>query len=140
MNVRLLLFSILALVVVSLRASRSERYEKNGVENIGRLPLEQPRYVIGKDIWQTYCRKCHRLFTDWTGPALKNIEDRWEKREELKQFIINNEELRKSGHEYANAVFRSWNQSRMPNYPWLTDDWVESILLFIKVESEKGDE
>lgn len=89
----------------------------------------------GKELFNAKgCMACHSkdMKTDLTGPALSGVEDRWENRDELFNWIRNSQEMIEAGHEYGTALFEKYNKVQMLPYPDLTDDDIEALLAYIK--------
>ncbi len=94
--------------------------------------------IFGQDgakLFKQNCATCHSSHTDTkgTGPGLKGIFDRAPKGDWLKNWIINNEKVIKSGDAYANKIFNENGKAAMTVFEGqLTDKDVDAILGFIK--------
>jgi cytochrome c2 len=89
----------------------------------------------GKELFNTNgCMACHSkdMKTDLTGPALSGVEERWENREELYNWIRNSQGMIEAGHEYGTALFEKFNKVPMLPYPNLTDEEIEAILAYVR--------
>jgi mono/diheme cytochrome c family protein len=89
----------------------------------------------GATLFKKNCATCHTSHTDQklTGPGLKGIFDRAPKGDWLKKWILNNEQLIKSGDAYANKIFAENNKASMTVFAdQLNDQDVEAILAFLK--------
>ena len=97
--------------------------------------LAEPTIDEGKTLFRTNCAQCHakNMKSKATGPALGGAEERWADypREELYAWIKNSQQLVLDGHPRAVEVFNEWNKSVMQPFPNLTDENIESILLYI---------
>ncbi len=88
----------------------------------------------GKTTFKNYCASCHNkdMKSDMTGPALGNAEENWSDypREDLYNWIRNSQAMIAAGHPRAVEV---WNEykSVMTAFPALTDEDIESVLLYI---------
>ncbi len=90
--------------------------------------------AVGKQLFKNNCASCHNkdMKSDMTGPALGGVRERWEGREEvLYAWIRNSQAVISEGDEYAVNLFNKWNKSVMTAFPTLTDDEVESLLVYI---------
>lgn len=99
----------------------------------------QPTVESGKTLFRNYCATCHdkSMVKDATGPALAGAEERWSEypREDLYQWIRNSQALIAAGHPRANELWDEW-KSIMTAWPNLTDEDIESILLYIDDASQ----
>ena len=99
----------------------------------------QPTVESGKTLFRNYCATCHdkTMVKDATGPALAGAEERWAEypREDLYGWIRNSQALIVAGHPRANELWDEWN-SVMTAWPNLTDEDIESILLYITDASQ----
>lgn len=86
----------------------------------------------GKALFTTNCASCHAVHKDLTGPALYNVESRWESKELLYSWIRNSAAVLKSGNKYANDLYNKWNKVAMNQFPTLTDEEIGAILTYIQ--------
>lgn len=89
----------------------------------------------GAKLFKQNCAVCHASHTDQklTGPGLKGIFDRAPKGDWLKNWIINNEKLIKSGDAYANKIFNDNGKAAMTVFEGqLNDKDVDAILAFLQ--------
>ena len=86
----------------------------------------------GEKLYKANCASCHKLDAKLIGPALSGVEDRWESRENLIEWIKNSQDYLKNHPEdsYAAGLFEEYNKSIMPAMA-LTNEEVESILSYI---------
>jgi mono/diheme cytochrome c family protein len=95
----------------------------------------QPTKEAGKELFIANCASCHNknMKDDLTGPALAGTEERWSAypRKDLYAWIRNSQALIATGHPRANELWAKWKPTLMNNFPGLTDDQIESILLYI---------
>ncbi len=92
----------------------------------------------GKELFKNRaCAACHdiKMKTDLVGPNLKDVEERWESKEELFGYIKNPQSFLDKGHKYATKLFEKYNRMSMPPTVGITDKQLESILQFIKSAS-----
>jgi hypothetical protein len=68
-----------------------------------------------------------------TGPALGGVEERWADypREDLYAWVKNSQALVNAGHPRAVEIYNEWNKSVMTSFANLTDENIESILLYV---------
>jgi mono/diheme cytochrome c family protein len=92
----------------------------------------------GKSLYNVNCASCHKLDKKMIGPALGKVTER-RTTEWLVKWIINNQELRESGDEVANALFEEYNGSVMPAFPGLSEQDVMDILAYT-IEGSKPKE
>jgi cytochrome c2 len=107
-----------------------------GVLNLYGQSAEQ-----GKELWDAKgCAACHAkdMKTDLTGPALAGVRDRWESQDELYNWVRNSQEMIDAGHEYGNELFERFNKVPMLPFPDLTNEQIESILLYTELIASGG--
>jgi len=88
----------------------------------------------GAKLFKQNCAVCHSL-TDQklTGPGLAGVFDRAPKGDWLKNWILNNEKLIKSGDAYANKIYNENGKAAMTVFEGqLTDKDVDAILAYVK--------
>lgn len=88
----------------------------------------------GAKIFKQNCAVCHAV-TDQklTGPGLAGVFDRAPKGDWLKNWILNNEKLIKSGDAYANKIYNENGKAAMTVFEGqLNDKDVEALLAYIK--------
>jgi cytochrome c2 len=94
-----------------------------------------PTKEAGKEIFTNNCASCHNknMKDPLTGPALGGVEARWAKfpRKDLYSWIRNSQALIASGHPRAVEVWNQWKPTQMQNFTGLTDEQIESMLLYI---------
>lgn len=66
-----------------------------------------------------------------TGPNLVGVEERWEDKDKLYQWIKNSNSLIEEGDPYAVYLFEEWNKIIMPNQP-VTDEDIDQILMYLR--------
>lgn len=89
----------------------------------------------GAKLFKQNCAVCHASHTDQklTGPGLKGIFDRAPKGDWLKNWILNNEKLIKSGDAYANKIFNDNGKAAMTVFEGqLSDKDVDAIIAFLQ--------
>ncbi len=100
------------------------------------IPLSAaPNVEEGKNLFIANCASCHNknMRDALTGPALGGMEDRWSAypRADLYAWIRNSQALIATGHPYANELWGKWKPVLMNNFPGLTDEQIESIVLYV---------
>jgi len=105
---------------------------------LGLLPIflmAQPTADVGKTLFKNNCAQCHskNMKVAATGPALGLVEERWADypREDLYAWIRNSQAQIKIGHPKAVELWGTWKPTVMQAFPNLTDDDIESILLYV---------
>jgi len=88
-------------------------------------------YEAGEKVYKMNCAACHKMDAKLIGPSLMNVvaeqgED-WTRR-----WILNNEELRKSGDAHAIAIYEEYNRQVMPNYSYLSDDELTGLITYLR--------
>ncbi len=87
----------------------------------------------GEQLFKSNCTNCHKIATDFTGPALAHITERrcydW-----VKAFTRNSQAM----HDpVAQCVKKKWNNVVMVNYPMLNDTDMDALYGYIEAESKK---
>jgi len=100
-----------------------------------------PNVEEGKNLFIANCASCHNknMKDNLTGPALGGMEERWSAypRKDLYAWIRNSQALIATGHPYANELWGKWKPVLMNNFPGLTDDQIEGIILYVNQEYTK---
>ncbi len=91
----------------------------------------------GEKIFNQKCARCHKIFSDFTGPALKGVNDRRPKKW-LKKWIKNSSAVIASGDKYGKKIYNEWDQTDMPAFPGLSDKDIEAVLDYIKKRTKQG--
>ena len=99
------------------------------------LPTAEARIEEGKNLFGQYCYQCHAVGMQKFGPALASVYKR-HGRMYLVSFIKNSQDVIASGDEYANFLYERYNNMVMPNFEFLEDEQIVSILAYIKEESD----
>ena len=89
----------------------------------------------GKALFKANCASCHNknMKSKATGPALGGAEERWAEypKADLYNWIRNSGALIKAGQPRAVEIYNEWDKSQMTAMPHLTDENIESILLYV---------
>lgn len=85
--------------------------------------------VKGKELFNTNCAACHKLDAKSTGPALRNVADKYE-RAWLYKWIHNSSEMIKSGDAAAVKLFEENNKSVMTSFPQLSEGDIDNIMAY----------
>ncbi|MCC5920518.1 MAG: c-type cytochrome [Cyclobacteriaceae bacterium] len=93
----------------------------------------------GRSIFEGECTVCHAINEKVIGPALKNVESRWDDRDLLKQFILNSQKVIQSGHEYSVKLYEQYDRTVMPSFDY-NDEELESILAYIDYASNQKEQ
>lgn len=99
-------------------------------------PLFGQNVEEGKKLFEQNCTSCHAVHSEVVGPALKDVHKRRDEAWLLK-WIKNPQAVIKSGDEYANALYKKYNQE-MTAFGSLGDAKIKDILAYIKDESGKA--
>ena len=92
-----------------------------------------PQIVEGKKLFKENCLACHKIHaTDqfW----FHNIVDNSYDKKDLYGWIRNSDSVILSGNKYYTAVFNENNKTQMRSFPNLTDEEIDDIIDYIKVE------
>ena len=95
--------------------------------------MSRPDVSAGKILFENNCAACHKFHsTDeaWTGITLQNNYNK----KDLYGWIRNSDSVIKSGNVYYNDLFNEYNKTQMKSFPNLTDNEIDDILNYIKVE------
>jgi len=94
-----------------------------------------PTKEAGKELFTANCAACHNknMKDNLTGPALAGVEERWQAfpRADLYKWIRNSQALVASGHPRATELWNKYKPIIMNNFPGLTDEQIESLILYI---------
>lgn len=88
----------------------------------------------GKSLFNANCAACHKLDSDMTGPALRNVEarlaDEGLDREWINAWIKNSSALIRDGDAYANKIYAEWGNTNMNAFPQLSEQDITDILAY----------
>jgi len=100
-----------------------------------------PTVEEGKNLFIANCASCHNknMKDNLTGPALGGTEERWAAfpREDLYKWIRNSQALIATGHPRATELWNKWKPTQMNSFNNLTNDQIESMLLYINDVANK---
>jgi len=87
----------------------------------------------GKALFRVNCKQCHNpsMKDDMTGPALGDVQNRWESESDLYAWIRNSTALAATGNARAVDMI-NWAPSAMNAFPQLTDDEIANTLAYIQ--------
>lgn len=101
-----------------------------------------PTKEAGKELFTANCASCHNknMKDNLTGPALGGMEERWSAfpRKDLYAWIRNSQALIATGHPRATELWNKWKPGLMSNFPGLTDEQIESTILYINDQYVNG--
>jgi mono/diheme cytochrome c family protein len=88
----------------------------------------------GEQLFRRHCSACHSVHREVVGPMLASVT---KKRSQawLLRFIRNSEEVINSGDPYARHMMDAFNNQVMPTFPMLSQQDIQSILVYIERES-----
>ncbi|MFK8005959.1 MAG: cytochrome c [Saprospiraceae bacterium] len=137
-NLTNLIFAMLALlflIMVSQCSMIMEEEEEELSELIDTVQPERPPEIsIGMNLFKNNCASCHakNMKADMTGPALANVEKRWNgNRENLRAWVRNSQAYLTTDDEYAKALALK-SPSIMTAFPTLKDEEIDAILDYVK--------
>ncbi|MBK9337118.1 MAG: c-type cytochrome [Lewinellaceae bacterium] len=100
-----------------------------------------PNVEEGKNLFIANCAACHNknMKDNLTGPALAGVEERWAAypRTDLYKWVRFSQNMVTEGHPRAVELWAQWKPTLMNNFPGLTDDQIESVLLYINDVANK---
>jgi mono/diheme cytochrome c family protein len=103
------------------------------------VPTDDESIKSGEQLFKTNCYTCHRVKQKWTGPALAGYETRVPSIAWTIEWVKNSAKLIASGDEYANKIFKEYNNSQMTAFTNLKDDQILDILAYVEAEAKKVD-
>ncbi|MEO0000840.1 MAG: hypothetical protein RL766_886 [Bacteroidota bacterium] len=86
------------------------------------------------------CASCHAIDKKLVGPALKGVEDRWDDKAMLYDWVRNSAAVIKKGYPRAVAVYNEYNKVQMTAFPELKDADIDAILGYINTGGAKKEE
>ncbi|MEO7175292.1 MAG: c-type cytochrome [Saprospiraceae bacterium] len=90
---------------------------------------------VGQDLFKANCASCHNknMKDNLTGPALGQLDVNWSKypRTDLYKWIRSSSAMIAAGHPRATELWGQWKPTVMTPFPALTDEQIESILLYV---------
>jgi mono/diheme cytochrome c family protein len=100
----------------------------------------------GEELFKNNCAQCHSrdMKQDMTGPALAGVEERWAKfpKKELYDWIRNSSgvlaDASYKSSSYAKGLYASYKNTVMNAFPQLTDDDINSLLVYINNMASSG--
>jgi len=95
-----------------------------------------PEFQKGKELFVVNCASYHNknMRDDLTDPTLAGVETRWAAfpRKDLYRFIRGSQAMIKEGHPRAVELWQKHKPTPMNDFPSLTDEDIEAILLYIE--------
>ncbi len=92
----------------------------------------------GKALFNQKCASCHAIDKNLVGPALKGVEDRWDDKAMLYDWVRNSAAVIKKGYPRAVAVYNEYNKIQMTAFPELKDADIDAILAYINTGGAKA--
>ncbi len=93
--------------------------------------------AAGEKLYQANCTACHAINEKVVGPALKDIHKRRDGKW-LVSWIRNSQAMVKAGDPVAVQVYKENNEALMTSFENLSDAEINSIIDYIKQESENA--
>jgi len=95
--------------------------------------------VIAQDsdsaTFKSVCAVCHTIGGGkLIGPDLANVQDRHSE-DWIINFVQSSQSVIKSGDQYADSIYKAYNQLLMPDHPNLNDAQVKGLIAYIKAQS-----
>lgn len=89
--------------------------------------------VKGKELFNSLCAACHKPYKKAVGPALHGVIDKYDgDLEWIYAWIINSQELIKSGDSRAVAIYEEYNKVAMNAFPQLSNQDIDNILAYVE--------
>ncbi|UII25025.1 cytochrome c [Fulvivirga maritima] len=135
-RIAILILTLLAFNI-NLQAQKSEvpetiNYYK--AQTDATIPTDKEAVVHGQKLFSDQCAECHEFSRQKTGPSLSSVTDRrplpW-----LFDFIESSQTVIGQGDEYAQFLYKSYNNTVMPDFRYLSEEDILDILAYIKNES-----
>lgn len=127
------------LVVIIGLISCVENKQPNVLNNTKNADIaNDAKYDAGRSLYITNCATCHSLKYELTGPALKDVEERWKDKALLYAFIRNSQAVI-AKDTYAKDLYNHYNKVEMTQFAWLKDEEITQLLHYISVASNKKD-
>lgn len=92
----------------------------------------------GKALFNQKCASCHAIDKNLVGPALKGVEDRWDDKTMLYDWVRNSAAVIKKGYPRAVAVYNEYNKVQMSAFPELTNGDIDAILGYVNTGGAKA--
>jgi cytochrome c551/c552 len=92
----------------------------------------------GKALFNQKCASCHAIDKNLVGPALKGVEDRWDDKAMLYEWVRNSASVIKKGYPRAVAVYNEYNKVQMTAFPELKNEDIDAILGYINTGGAKA--
>lgn len=104
-------------------------------DSSAQTPREDPVYKSGETLFKANCTSCHKVHDKLVGPALAGVYDKYDT-EWLYSWIRNSQEMVNAGDPDAVKIFNEYNGSVMTAFPRLTNEDIDAVLQYIRVETE----
>lgn len=128
-NICLLYFLITPFCLSQQQQLPLDYYSDNRNKTI--IPTREATVVEGEQLFQNHCASCHNLCQQQMGPALASVTDRrpvsW-----LLDFIHSSQTVIQNGDPYANFLYEKYNRMIMPDFQFLSDEEIMTLLAYIK--------
>lgn len=92
----------------------------------------------GKALFNQKCASCHAIDKNLVGPALKGVEERWDDKAMLYDWVRNSAAVIKKGYPRAVAVYNEYNKVQMTAFPELKNEDIDAILGYINTGGAKA--
>ena len=92
--------------------------------------------LSGKALFKANCSSCHKIFKDFTGPALAGSGKRAPSRQWIYDFMKNPVRVIENGDPYARQLAWKWKPTVMTAFPMLTKYDIDGIMAYIENEGK----
>ena len=115
-----------------------------GKENNNKISWQEPvsiKKIIttvtdnGKLLYIKNCASCHAIDKELTAPALAWMDKKNIDKKTLYAFIRNSQEVLKTGNNYYNCLYCSYNKTPMMSFPLLSNDDIDAIIRYVNKEA-----
>ncbi|UII24786.1 c-type cytochrome [Fulvivirga maritima] len=134
------LFSYSSQAQEATEEAAAEAPAEGGSDAPSEVPTDEARISEGKSLFDSNCKTCHRVHEKLVGPALKDVYNRAPSIDWIVNFVHNSSKVIASGDDYANKLYKEYNQTQMTAFPSFSRDEILSIMGYIKQQTDKGPE
>lgn len=93
--------------------------------------------LAGKEMFRAKCRSCHKVFHDFTGPAMMGLSLRAPNRQWIYDFIRHPAQMIETD-PYAHQLFDKWKPTVMTGFPQLTNQDIDAIMAYVSNAEKLG--
>lgn len=124
-------FILMFLLLLAFNTFGQDEGEGNGFGSYVPETVVNADPAKGKELFNSLCAACHKRYKDATGPSLHRVTERREM-DWLYKWIVNSQELIKSGDAQAVQLYEEWNKVSMNAFPQLSNEDIDNILAYVE--------